>query len=87
MEGSGRWGRSEDQLIPTLPSSPLLFKPYPQRASSPARLGERDVFIRKIILDAAKLCINRKDCLANERVIQKSATNRHTPRFPSHRKP
>lgn len=72
---------------PCTASLPLLFEPYPQRASSSAGLEERDVFIRKTILEAAKLCVNSKDCSANKRVTQKSAINRHTPTFPSHRKP
>lgn len=37
--------------------------------------GKRDVFIRKTILEAAKLCANRTDCSTNERVTQESAVN------------
>lgn len=36
--------------------------------------GKGDVFIRKAILQA-KLCANRTDCSANERVTQESAVN------------
>jgi hypothetical protein len=41
----------------------------------------REIFIRKLILEAALLCANSKDCLANEGITQWSYRNRHMLRF------
>ena len=55
-----------------LPHSLLLFKPYPGRTYSSAKLGKRDILIRKTILEAAKPCVHRRACSANEGVMQES---------------
>ena len=66
---------------------PLIFRPYPWRASSSTRPGKRDVFIRKVILEAAKPCVHRKACSANQGVTQESEINRRMLRFQWPRKP
>lgn len=48
---------------------PTFLKPYPRRASGLAR-QERDIFIRKVILEPAKLCVHRYDCSVNEGVTK-----------------
>ena len=64
-----------------LPHSLLLIKPSPGRTSSSAKLGKRDILIRKTILEAAKPCIHRRACSANEGVTQESQINRRMLRF------
>lgn len=81
LGGRRRRGDLTIRLFLQLPHFHRLFKPYPWRASSSAGLWKSDVFIRKIILEAAKLYVNRKDCSANEEVIQDSEINRHLLRF------
>lgn len=67
----GEIGQSDHPHIGLPPASPGLAHGGPP--ALPA--GKGDVFIRKAILEAAKLCANRTDCSANERVTQESAVN------------